>query len=417
MKSKLLFLAASGLLSIPSAFAEIEMVANTTTDFTASQRVALFNGEAAMGSPQDGVNYRGAVHLYNWGNHIRTYELNSPEYDGALLGGDVAVSQNWLVAAAPRYGLVTGASQTNGYVGKICVAARNWGNYAQQMDCPIDGPPAGNTFSPEFNQGVYNTNQPIQLAIDENTLVVGYPGLDQVYVYQAQSGPNPWDVAPVILTPPDLNQSNKALFGNSVAIDDGVIVIGAPKAYDAEVGRIYVYEWDQQGGSWDYTYSTSSASAEPGGQYGFVVDIDDGHIVIGSRNGEVDVIEDKGWWSPTFNDNVGTAVTSVAIDNGFFAVSSLPDANGKVMKVTKTYKKEWQGWQAFGSKTPSLQSNMDVNNVPNQSELRFGSDIELHNSNLLISAPNFNHRNPSNPNDIVHVAGAMYLMNIWETAN
>jgi ketosteroid isomerase-like protein len=122
-------------------------------------------------------------------------------------------------------------------------------------------------------------------ALAELTVVVGAPndhapiyGAGAAYVFEERNGA--WEQVAKLLAS-DAQVGDK--FGSSVAIDDGVIVAGAPDAdpYDFASGAAYVFERDGDG-TWIETAKLIASDGSPLDTFGTSVAIDGGLIVIGA---------------------------------------------------------------------------------------------------------------------------------------
>lgn len=180
----------------------------------------------------------------------------------------------------------------------------------------------------------------ISTAQQNGTIVVG-AALDNgsrgsVYVY-GPDGSGSW--TEMQLTASDASAGDR--FGYSVAVNNGVIVVGAPQANGQ--GAIYIYSPDGAGGYTEEKVAASDGSA--GDAYGHSVDIDPSGIVVGARLDD-HVVADAG--SAYFYNAASAATTtaaaeqkivaadadnnaqfgwSVAIDNGVVAIGAPHDSD------------------------------------------------------------------------------------------
>lgn len=121
------------------------------------------------------------------------------------------------------------------------------------------------------------------VATDGNSVVVGAPGENAVYVYtRADTG---WaeTTAPAKLTVP--NASASARFGHAVSISEGTIVVGAPGG--SGTGVSYVFTKPDTG--WSDTSSATrltATDASSGDRFGYAVSASGSTIVVGAPGTE-----------------------------------------------------------------------------------------------------------------------------------
>ncbi len=191
------------------------------------------------------------------------------------------------------------------------------------------------------SDGGFNDDFAQAVAIEGDLVVVGAPGADPpgatgrpgaVYVYER--GPGGLMVE-TRLGPSD--PSSYSLFGADVAIENGAILVGAPRAHGSAgySGAAYLYEPDGAGG-WSETKLTAPAGAY-GDDFGVSVAMDGGRLLIGAPGTEV-----ADWWS-------GTAY--------------LFESSGS-------------GWTT----TPFVPSDADWGD-------RFGTDVAMHGDRVVVGAP------------------------------
>jgi hypothetical protein len=145
------------------------------------------------------------------------------------------------------------------------------------------------------------------VAMDGGRLVVGAPtcdaacGADQgaVFVYE-QSGTT-WVQTAVL---EGLPSATPQAFGHAVDIQGDRIVVGAPLALDAvkDSGRVYVYE--NAGGQWVLDEVLTDPEAVPHDRLGYSVDLDGDLVAAGQPHADVDGVVDAGA-AQVFQDTPG----------------------------------------------------------------------------------------------------------------
>ena len=158
------------------------------------------------------------------------------------------------------------------------------------------------------------------LACDENTLVIGAPKADQgaqdsgaVEVYERDA--HGWrNVATLVSNPPKAG----ALFGLSVAIDAGKIIVGAPgdRTDGNFSGRAFIFSRNASGWTLDTTLSCPVGGR---GWFGNAVAVNQGRVLVGAprltRPQQTDF------------DARGAAFEFEHADNGWRCVSTIMPAN------------------------------------------------------------------------------------------
>jgi hypothetical protein len=141
------------------------------------------------------------------------------------------VSGNTAVVGAP---FTSPGSQTD--AGTVYIYTKGSTGWHTQPTATLDDPP-----------GLANDNFGTSVAISGNTIVVGATSLslppgDAGAVYVYTKGAGGWPTTPTVTLPnPDVNggSKNTDLFGNSVAISGGTIVVGAPGEHSPSAAYIY----------------------------------------------------------------------------------------------------------------------------------------------------------------------------------
>jgi hypothetical protein len=156
--------------------------------------------------------------------------LQTPAGAGEF-GRSVAVLGNTAVVGAP---FTSVDSQTD--AGTVYIYTKGSAGWRTQPTITLDDPPA-----------MGNDNFGTSVAISGNTIVVGatslsLPAGDAGAVYVYTKGAEGWPTTPTVTLPnPDVSggSKNSDLFGNSVAISSGTIVVGAPG--DNSPSAAYIY--------------------------------------------------------------------------------------------------------------------------------------------------------------------------------
>lgn len=129
------------------------------------------------------------------------------------------------------------------------------------------------------------------VALDGDTLVVGSPFTDPVFTgtgrawvhERNQGGANAWGA----VTPLEADDGELFdRFGDSVAIDGDVIVVGADFANGTGVdsGKAYVFERDEGGtNAWGQTARLTASDQESGDFFGWAVAVEGDQVVVGSH--------------------------------------------------------------------------------------------------------------------------------------
>jgi len=146
------------------------------------------------------------------------------------------------------------------------------------------------------------------LAIDEKVLVVGAVqdrgNAGSVYIYRDENGWN--EVAK--LQPEDVSTDVQGNFGHSVAISQGIVIVGAPNDTVNEkqrCGSVYIFQ--QVPGGFEFIQKLSPQGLLPGDQFGFAVTVD---VAI---NPTTNLREDRIAIGTHMDDDKGTDSGSVYI--------------------------------------------------------------------------------------------------------
>jgi hypothetical protein len=121
-------------------------------------------------------------------------------------------------------------------------------------------------------------------AVDDGVLVIGAPGDDDLGAMAGAAYVYAWDgtdwVLQVKLTASDGAEGD--VFGSDVTIDGGVIVVSAPKndAAGGDAGAAYVFHWN--GAEWFEQDKLTATDGEGGDEFGTSVHVDGNSIIVGA---------------------------------------------------------------------------------------------------------------------------------------
>ena len=197
--------------------------------------------------------------------------LQTPAGAGEF-GHSVAVSGNTAVVGAP---FTSVGSQTA--AGTVYIYTKRSTGWRTQPIATLDDPP-----------GLANDNFGISVAISGNTIVVGASGLslppgDAGAVYVYTKGAEGWPTAPTVTLPnPHASggPENTDMFGISVAISGGTIVVGAPG--DNSPSAAYIYAEGSAGWPTAPTVTLPVPGAVSDDLFGAWTAVSGGTVVIGA---------------------------------------------------------------------------------------------------------------------------------------
>jgi len=116
-------------------------------------------------------------------------------------------------------------------------------------------------------------------------LAVGVPGRDNdagaVWMYLHDSASDTWTLQETV-QPAGLQAGDR--FGDAVALDGDLLVIGAPGT-DSDSGAVYVRRLSAATQTWDDTYSIAASESSATGGFGSSVAVSGYHILIGGPDG------------------------------------------------------------------------------------------------------------------------------------
>ncbi len=225
-------------------------------------------------------------------------------------------------------------------------------------------------------------------------------------------------------------------FGNSVAIADGLVIVGEP-ANQADPGYVYVYRY--QGGEWVEYRSFTSPDASEGDGFGTAIEADDTLVLISAVNGERGTVYlyergDDGEWheagaiAPTDGDSGDRFGSAIARDGNRIVVGApAADERWGGAYVFEMQDYEWvqvaylegtrpeaqdetEEVEAAEAEDADAEEGEEAEEVPPPVAERFGSAVGLAGDWAMVGAPFANRR-----------AGLVYLYHrtedgVWEQA-
>ena len=228
------------------------------------------------------------------------------------------------------------------------------------------------------------------LAVEGDMLAVGAPGTDSnsgsVYVFTREFIGNPetnWIFSQRLQsTDPQPNFR----FGSSVAIDNGILVIGAQN--DGLAGAAYVYE--QTKNVFVQQARLAAPDGETGDTFGRSVAINGGTILIGAPGDDVRRVDqgsvrvfsnsDDGWnqeqvLTPSNGLRIERFGVSVAIDGDHLVVGAPFRPSGASQREGAVY---------FYSRTDTTWGGEQQVLVPDNKTQRFGRSVDIQNESVVI---------------------------------
>lgn len=231
--------------------------------------VAISGDTAVVAAPYGHPRlYSGAVYVYarsgsTWVEHSRLLAPDARDFDG--YASSVAIAGDAIVVGS-TYGSAPDESGT----GAAYVFVRDGTGWSLQAKLLA----SNGSFNDSFGRSV---------AISEDTLVVGAPYHDSTgaaYVFK-RSGSR-WDEQARLLA---FERKPSDLFGESVAISGGTVVVGAPQAYNytaTDLGAAYVFA--DNGPGWSQQERLLASDGELHDAFGWRVGISGNRVVVGARN-------------------------------------------------------------------------------------------------------------------------------------
>lgn len=315
------------------------------------------------------IDDSGAVYVFSWANssavwhqEARLTANDATEEDG--FGSAVAIGENIVVVGAPyhKIGSISGAVYT-------FVRDSTNGKWTQRGDA------LGASTSGSFGYSI---------ALNGDTLAVAAPGVGtsgHVFVYQ-NSGTS-WTIVGS-LSPSDSPPG--AAFGESIALDNGRMLIGAPadSTFAKYEGSAYVFAYQSATTSWEQQQKlVPYPDGNANDYFGETVAIL-GQIAVvaapgrNSSQGAVDLFSfDSGhgvWLKEGVLQGSGSFGRSLALSSDTLAVGSFPSSGSNFVSL-----------YTLGSGTATFQSNLPAGSqlIPGN----FGQSLSWSNGNLLVAAP------------------------------
>jgi len=192
-------------------------------------------------------------------------------------------------------------------VGRIIAAASN-NNYSNKLYAfDLDGSNEKELFIPAGMDNDSQFGADENMAIDGTILVVGQRTEQRVFVYDLATTNEPIEITP---------SAPSTLFGTSVAISDGKIIVGTYEG-GSGLGEFYIYDLD---GSNEIKVTEPSAGLPGAGsqngwtKFGWKVAAGHGRIVVGAPMADADGVTDSG--QVYIYDMQGTFINTISATDG-----------------------------------------------------------------------------------------------------
>ncbi len=294
--------------------------------------VAIDNSTAVVGLPWNDTNgnaAQGIVYVFeekgSWQQVARLIPDDGQAED--LFGSSVAIAGNTIIVGAQRSKTDNGIAKGAAYI--FTKQGNNWKQTAKLQAS------AGKAFD-DFGNAVAINNDIAVVAAQSNE-VNGETARGSVYVYKRQGGR--WNLANALVAS-DGKTGDK--FGSAVAIDRGIIVVGAESYnYGNQVsqGAVYIFKvQDSNTNRWEQAAKLIAQDGKGGDHFGNSVAINGNKVVVGAYlddinsdsyfQGSIYIFEGSGTWKQitkltaedgTRGDNFGN---SVAISNEIILVGA-----------------------------------------------------------------------------------------------
>ena len=256
-----------GLIVVGAPYESIPIASSSTYESLGDITVA---GKPAPAP----TNYYGAGRVYVYsattGALLDTLSSENPVYHG-WFGYSVAVGNGVIVVGAPGETSGTYAAAGNAYVYNAASRA-SLATLTSPNPVSDTGNYQGYGISVAVNDGIIAVGSSVET-------VSSIAKAGKVYLDAATRTPKAF--SPLVTPDPE----NLGRFGWSVAVGEGVIAVGAPYeniigtgAYAGRAGRVYTY--DTTNGA--LVDTVTSLNAEASGDFGFSVAVGDGIIVVGA---------------------------------------------------------------------------------------------------------------------------------------
>ncbi|KAL7529039.1 hypothetical protein ACHAXR_005539, partial [Thalassiosira sp. AJA248-18] len=257
----------------------IKLSPSSDVDDKCGTSVAFAGDYYIVGCPfHDGVvgDDSGAVFIYK--RELNSFQLldgttlfppTNSDSELGLFGWSIAINDNGVIAV--------GARSARAGQGIVHIYKpddnENWG-FVQTLDPDVT--------QDQFNGGNFGWDVAIN---QDNTLLVGAPfeeGVGAMFIYK-EVALNTWDEFDQ-LAPGNVNDDDQ--FGFSVAIDNSVALVGARNAFtsgDAGAGAAYIYDIPSgTDGPATFVQKLTDIDSSTDALFGHSVDLKDGRLVIGS---------------------------------------------------------------------------------------------------------------------------------------
>jgi len=228
------------------------------------------NGEdilAVVGSNFDNhatlLSYDKSTRTWNHVSDLIPLDSNNESSISSIsyrFGSAVAISSEWIAISTPSDTASAGSVKL--YRVSNAVAIQNGDNVVPDLSIEQ----ADETLSSRFGSS---------LAIDEKVLVVGAvrdrDNAGSVYIYRDDNG---WNQV-ATLQPDDVSSDMQGNFGHSVAISQGIVIVGAPNDTVNEkqrCGSVYIFQ--QAPGGFLFIQKISPQELLAGDQFGYAVTVD-----------------------------------------------------------------------------------------------------------------------------------------------
>lgn len=311
--------------------------------------------------------------LNNLFDQIYVYEVDQTDIGfgaSADMEGSVAVIGAKDLTGSRRKGAVRIFYQDQGGID-------NWG-YLKQVQSPdlASGDMMGGSidlYGDTFITGAIGTNS----------------GVGAAYIFSKdQGGPDNWGQVQR-LSPPNNNISN---FGNSVAMNDNYIAVGAHKQNQG-AGVVYIYTSTKKAdGTRDYALSqTITAPSSSYYAFGETVLLQDGKLIVGSIGFDTGDVGGGRVYVYTFQNGQWTLVNTVTPDvddsTGYFG--SALALSGDYLFVGAPHQNGWGEAFAYkhdGSEYQQI-ANLKIDGLEPFDTYRFGASFGIYNNFLMVGAP------------------------------
>jgi hypothetical protein len=349
---------------------------------------AVYGDTVVVGAPYDNDNGEnsGSVYVYYW-NGFNWEETKITSRDGSAgdqFGSTVSIDHNVIVIGAH------GDDDNGSKSGSVYIYKKVDNSWDESKLIAIDG--SNNDY---FGYSV---------SIDNNTIIVGSPfdddnGLNTGSAYLYDLIGDEWILNSKLVANNSMVGDH---FGFSVAIDKGLIVIGAygSDIYGHQSGLCYLYQ--RNGSLWTESQIFASNLTD-GDNFGFAVDVDNNNIAIGSRFGD-----DNGYNSGTSYIYVWDGITwdenkLLASDgerNEYYGSSISIDGN-KI--ISGSYNDD-----VFGLESGSAYIYNFIDKIWNETKLvpndgaaedQFGKSVAINGDTIVVGAP-FDDDNGSNSGSV-----------------